>query len=142
MTQNVETKTLNDFDQACALIASYHLENADDTRLPEIMAAIKETCGHAAFNKILVLLEAAGDPRFFGAADVPALLRDLEITSDVKADAERLLSLIAEQDAAAYKQAEREAAEINDPYRQATIRLLTKFREPNIEQVMYELTNL
>jgi hypothetical protein len=140
--QKETSATPNDFEQARALLLSFFVEDGDDSRLPEALMAVRETCSLDAFHRVLILADAAGDPRFFGAANVLALLRDLEITSDVKADAERLLSLIAEQDDAARKQAEQEAAEINDPYRQAAIRLMTKFRSPNWAQVERELQRL
>jgi hypothetical protein len=47
-----------------------------------------------------------------------------------------------EADAAEYREAERQAAEITNPFRQAAVRLLTKFREPNLEQIKRELTCL
>jgi hypothetical protein len=47
-----------------------------------------------------------------------------------------------QEDDAARKQAERDAAQEDDPYHRAAVRLLTNFREPNIQQVMHELTKL
>jgi hypothetical protein len=144
MTHDLETNTLNDFGRARALILSFLLEDGDDSRLPEALMAVRETCSLDAFHRVLILADAAGDPRFgeFGAANALAILRDLTITDDANADKERLLEAMRTQDAAAYKEAEKEVAEINDPYRQAAIRLLTKFRQPNVEQVERELQRL
>jgi len=134
----------NDFEQARALFLSCFLENGDDSRMADAFLAVWNTCSVDAFNRLLVLADAVGDPRFdeYGAADALAILRHLEITDDLNADVEALLQAMKQEDDAARKQAERESAEINDPYRQAAIRLLTRFREPNIQQVMYELTEL
>lgn len=136
--------TPNDFEQARALLLSFFVEDGDDSRLPEALMAVRETCSLDAFHRVLILADAVGDPRFdeYGGADALSILRDLTITDDANADKERLIEAMRVEDAAARKQAEQEAAEINDPYRQAAIRLLTKFRSPNWAQVERELKRL
>lgn len=136
--------TQQDFDQARALLVSYAMEGADDSRLPEILMQIRETCGHDAFNRLLVLSAASDDPRFdkYGCADVLPLLRDLTITDDLKGDVERLLEAMRQEDTAIWEQARRDAAEQADPFRRAVVRLYRRFREPNLSQVLYELQRL
>jgi hypothetical protein len=135
---------MNDFEQARALLLSYLEEDGDDTRMTSALLAVWNTCSTDSFNRLLIFAEAVGDPRFteFGAADALSILRGMELSDNATADKERLLDAMRVEDAAAYRQAEQEAAEQGDPYRRAAIRLLTKFREPNIHQVMYELTKL
>ena len=147
ITNAMTTQTppqLDDFDQARALILSYFNEDTDDARLPQALTAVRDTCGINAFHRVLVLAAAIGDPRFdeFGAADVLPLLRNLEISDDFSSDLERLLEAMRLEDGEAERAALREAAEELNPYRRAAIRLLKKFREPNIHQIMYELTKL
>lgn len=140
----MEPNTLNDFTNAAALIASYAEEGADDTKLPEVLLQVREMYGAAVFNRLLVLMAAIEDPRYdrYGCADALPLLLSLNLTDDLNADVEALLEAMRLEDTSAYKQAEQEAAEINDPYRQAAIRLLTKFRSPNWAQVERELQQL
>jgi hypothetical protein len=142
--QKETSATPNDFEQARALLLSFFVEDGDDSRLPEALMAVRETCSLDAFHRVLILADAVGDPRFgeFGAANALAILRRLEITDDLNADVDTLLEAMREEDAAAYKKVQQEAAEITDPYRQAAIRLMTKFRQPNVEQVERELQRL
>ena len=142
--QKETSATANDFEQARALLLSFFVDDGDDSRLPEALMAVHETCSFDAFHRCLILADSVGDPRFaeFGAANALAILRDLAITDDANADKERLLEAMKEEDDNARKQAEQEAAEINDPYRQAAIRLMTKFRSPNWAQVERELQRL
>jgi hypothetical protein len=135
---------IDQFEQARALFLSYFLENDDDSRMADAFLAVWNTCSVDAFNRLLVLADAVGDPRFdeYGVADALAILRRLEITDDVNADVETLLQAMKQEDDAARKQAERHAAKEADPYRRAAVRLLTNFRQPNIQQVMHELTKL
>lgn len=135
---------MNQFEQAKALILSYIEEGTDDARLSEVLTAVRDTCGQDAFNRMLVLAAATKDYRYdqYGAADVLLLLRSLEITADFQSDVERLLESMRVENADAESTALREAAEETNPFRRAAVRLFTKFREPNIEQVMYELTKL
>jgi hypothetical protein len=91
-----------------------------------------------------VLVTAVGDPRFdqYSAADAMAILRDLKLTDDLSQDVETFLSAMKEGDEAALLQAEKEAAEIANPFKQAAIRLVTRFGKPNYVQVQAELENL
>jgi hypothetical protein len=143
MTQTVETNTLNDFDQARALILSYYMD-ADDANLPEILMKVRETCSPGAFHRVLILAAAIDDPRFdrYGLADVLPLLRDLEITSDLLADVERLLDAMRQEDEAVEAEARLEAAKYADPFYRVAVRLLRKFRNPTLEQAMFELSRL
>src|SRR6478735_1897819 len=112
---------INDFEQARALLLSYFVEDGDDSRLSEALMAVWNTCSADSFNRLLILAEAVGDPRFteFGGADALAILRDLTITDDLTADVETLLEAMHVDDDAARKEAERNAAEINDTYKKA-----------------------
>jgi hypothetical protein len=138
------TTDFNNFDEALALFTSYYTEDGDDSRLLDAFLAVRNTCSEDSFKRILVLAEAVLNPRYdeFGAADSTAILRTLEITDDLDADVKCLLAAMQEADAAEYREAERQAAEITNPFRQAAVRLLTKFREPNLEQIKRELTCL
>jgi hypothetical protein len=143
MTQNVDTNTLtNDFETA-RLLALSHLEEDGDNSLVEALMAVRNTCSLNSLNRLLVLVTAVGDPRFnYGAADALVILRDLELSDDISQDVETFLSAMKEGDEAALLQAEKEAAEIANPFRQAAIRLLTQFGNPTYVQVQAELDNL
>jgi hypothetical protein len=141
---HVNSNTLtNDFDTA-RLLALSHLENSDEKSLLDGLLAVRNTCSADSLNRILLLMEAVGDPRFdeYGAADAVAILRDLKLSDDLSQDVETFLSAMKEGDEAALLQAEKEAAEIANPFRQAAIRLLTQFGKPNYVQVQAELENL
>src|SRR6185503_8581688 len=126
-----------DFELARQLLLWFFYEDDDESRMALSLLAVREKCSVAAFHRLLVLAEAVRDPRFdeYGAADVLPILRNMEITNDLNGDVERLLESMRLADIAAFEKAEREAASINDPFRRAAIRLLTKFRNPNLEQV-------
>jgi hypothetical protein len=144
MTQNVDTNTLtNDFETA-RLLALSHLKEDGDNSLVEALMAVRNTCSLNSLNRLLVLVTAVGDPRFdqYSAADAVAILRDLKLTDDLSQDVETFLSAMKEGDEAALLQAEKEAAEIGNPFRQAAIRLLTQFGKPTYVQVQAELDNL
>jgi len=131
-------------DQARALIASYALECAGDDQLPQILLQVRDICGANAFHRLLVLAAAVCDSRYqpYGCADVLPLLRKLTVTNDLKADVEALLDAMRRDDTAKLEAAQRTAAEIDDPYHRAAVRLLRKFRNPNLAQVMRELERL
>ncbi len=133
----------HEFDQAVALLVSFYMEGSDDSRLPELFGTLRGLYPRQ-FEKVLVLANAIKDPLFdqYGLADPAPILRDFETTAGVAADTERFLNLMQEADAAVEKEALMKAAEELNPYRRAAIRLLTKFRHPNIEQVEYELKRL
>jgi hypothetical protein len=143
-TSNDDNINTHDFDQARTTFLSRIDDNADDDKLIEILINMCGTYSTTSINKLLVLAAAAGDPRFdeYGAANVLPILRSLELTDDLLADVETLLNAMRREDTAAYEQAQREYAEITSPFRQAAIRLLTKYGRPTYPDVERELNNL
>jgi hypothetical protein len=148
LTEN-ETSTacaIDDFDLARQLVLSYLTEDeyGEYERLVQALLAVRITCSRNSLRRILVLLTAVSDPRFdeYGAANVLPILRCLELTDDLQADVETLLENMRREDTAAYEQAQREYAEITSPFRQAAIRLLTKYGRPTYPDVERELNNL
>lgn len=131
-----------EFDLAVGVVMSFYFEGADDSRLPELFGIVRETCP-AAFDKILVLAYVLKEypSKFdeFGAADAGQILRDFQPTADMEADAQRFLDAMHLEDQAAVERAKAEAAEYADPIRRATTRLLRKFKNPTLEQMLFEL---
>lgn len=110
MTHDV-TNTLNQFNQAKALILAYVADGAEDSRLPEAILVIRPTCSADSLKKL-------------------------------NADVETLLEFMRKGEAADYQQDETATTEIENPFRQAAIRLLSEFPEPTYEQLQHELNNL
>jgi hypothetical protein len=133
---------LIELKQALALLTSYFVEDENDSRFLEAMLSVRCLFAPDIFNRVLVLAQATPDSKFVGGTNVLETLSDLELTDNVEADAERFLSILAEQSAEARLEEERKAAEQSNPFRLAAERLLAKFKQPNLAQVEWELAHL
>jgi hypothetical protein len=142
---HLKRKTMDDFDDAVALFVSYAMEGNCDARLTELLRVVREMYSPDAFDRLLVLFQAATSPRFteYRCADTMALLRNFEVTADVRADAERLLDLMQASDAEAATDSFEgflHSLDVDDPMQQAAERALRKYGpEMTLQEAMSEI---
>jgi len=106
MFEMTHIETTQDCDFAVGLFLSYIAEDPSDRRMTELFRLLHEL-HPKQFARILVLAAAIKDRRFdeYGLADAGQLLRTFEPTDDLRADVERFLELMQQEDELVEKEA-------------------------------------